>query len=570
VLYLIADGAAPARGQARRGARGAVRLASVVRSAPAPTDVVVNELTTVAAAYALAQFIEGPNVAGKSPGLRNAAAMVHNLVDVSTGEIGSVLANPPNGTETSTLRHFNTLANMLAACVNEQATCATLFDLATPPGGVAPHDTLQAAVNIAHYPWQNVTQLFDQSQILVLYAPALESAPTAWTLALRFVGDGMTMDGPGNVAIDAEGNLWVTNNYEFGADPVQPVCGGKLLLRFTPTGEYFPGSPYQGGGLNGAGWGITIDPNGNVWVGNFGFAGEGCTEEPPSDSVSKFSPDGIPLSPDAIPPSTGGFTAGDIDWPQGTVSDMRGNIWIANCGNGSVTQYPGGNPAAWRNFPSAATGLKKPFGIAIDHNGWAYVAGNGSDNVAVIRPDGSSPPWSPVSGGGLVKPLGIAADSRGNMWVANSTVIDIPCAAGHIPADAVGGSITLITHGGKATRFSGGGLTIPWGIAVDGNDNVWVANFARKRLSHFCGTDTSRCPPGFRTGDPISPDDTGYGFDGLTRNSLVAIDPSGNVWVANNWKTIAVQTNPGGYEMVVFIGLAAPVHAPQIGPPRQP
>ena len=25
--------------------------------------------------------------------------------------------------------------------------------------------------------------------------------------------------------------------------------------------------------------------------------------------------------------------------------------------------------------------------------------------------------------------------------------------------------------------FTGGGLTIPWGVAVDGNDTIWVANF---------------------------------------------------------------------------------------------
>jgi hypothetical protein len=35
------------------------------------------------------------------------------------------------------------------------------------------------------------------------------------------------------------------------------------------------------------------------------------------------------------------------------------------------------------------------------------------------------------------------------------------------------------------------------------------------------------------------------------------IDPSGNVWVANNWEIVAVPTNPGGHHFVVFVGLAA-------------
>ena len=50
----------------------------------------------------------------------------------------------------------------------------------------------------------------------------------------------------------------------------------------------------------------------------------------------------------------------------------------------------------------------------------------------------------------------------------------------------------------------------------------------------------------------------------------VAIDPSGNVWLANNWKNVPIQTNPGGYQIVAYLGLAAPTRSPQIGPPEQP
>jgi hypothetical protein len=35
--------------------------------------------------------------------------------------------------------------------------------------------------------------------------------------------------------------------------------------------------------------------------------------------------------------------------------------------------------------------------------------------------------------------------------------------------------------------YHGGGLNIPWEIAVDGNDNIWVADFGGERLSHLCG-----------------------------------------------------------------------------------
>jgi len=133
--------------------------------------------------------------------------------------------------------------------------------------------------------------------------------------------------------------------------------------------------------------------------------------------------------------------------------------------------------------------------------------------------------------------------------------------------------------------FSGGGLTIPWGSAVDGNNTVWVANFgfpfdlanpesapawpAPNRLSHFCGVDTDKCPPTRRgVGKAISPDGTGYTSDALDRNTGVSIDPSGNVWLVNNWKPSPRIGNPGENSLAVMVGAAAPLDTPLIGTPR--
>jgi hypothetical protein len=33
---------------------------------------------------------------------------------------------------------------------------------------------------------------------------------------------------------------------------------------------------------------------------------------------------------------------------------------------------------------------------------------------------------------------------------------------------------------------------------------------------------------------------------------------------------VAAQTNPGGYKIVAYLGLAAPVRSPQIGAPERP
>ena len=42
----------------------------------------------------------------------------------------------------------------------------------------------------------------------------------------------------------------------------------------------------------------------------------------------------------AVSPDGTGWTQGGISWAQATVADAEGNIWIANCGNESVTVFP--------------------------------------------------------------------------------------------------------------------------------------------------------------------------------------------------------------------------------------
>ena len=546
---------------ARRG--GTVRLASALGTRRLPRRIVVNERTTAATAFALAQFVGRDRIAGEAPGLQNAAAMVRNLVDVRTGGLGRVLRTPPNGARTSTMRTFNTLANMAVHCARSRDGCGALSRLARPPGAAAPEGALAALADIARNPWHNVGRLFALARSgPAPYRPALRRSqrPDAWTMALRFDGDGETMNGPGNMAIDARGNVWATDNYTYSRDPLAPVCGGKLLLKFTPDGRYAGGSPFTGGGLDGAGFGITLDSHGNVWVGNFGFTSSKCSSKPASNSVSKFSPQGDPISP------PGGFTQGGVSWPQGVVADRRDNIWVANCGNNTVTRYAGGNPDENLSIPLA---IEKPFDIAFNGRGEAFVTGSASDSVQMLDPDGSSALPAPITAGGIDKPMGIAADIEGNMWVANSGFANVPCPEGGPPPRGHSGSITRISSDGtSATEFTGGGLTNPWGAAVDGHDNVWITNFGGQRLSQFCGSRPANCPRGTRTGQPISPS-TGYGFDGLVRNTGVQVDPSGNVWVANNWKTYPFpERNPGGYQMVVFIGLAGPLRTPLIGPPR--
>ncbi len=228
--------------------------------------------------------------------------------------------------------------------------------------------------------------IFVASQVFAPYQPALTVAPETWALALKYVGNGHEFDGPGAMAFDEHGDVWVTNNYIFRSNHSVPTCGSDMLLKLTATGADAPGAPYRGkqGDLDGAGFGITLDPNGNVWVGNFGFFGSTCPPNliPPANSVSKFNPDGMVLSPRT------GFTQGCISSPQGTVSDQQDNIWIANACGSTITRYHAGNP----------------------NDSWVFDIRTGQ-----LADPGSSPSFSGA------KPFDIAINADGNAWVSNNT-----------------------------------------------------------------------------------------------------------------------------------------------------
>jgi hypothetical protein len=580
-------------------------LAGVVGVSLRGGRVVVNERTTVAIGTAFAQFVNsGRRITGNPYGMLNAVRMAGNMADPRTGLVGEVLNGVPNGARTSTRATFNSLANIVASCVAAQSNCRTLFKNAGPRGGAAPRTVLEALADITKYPSRHVRRLFRLARTNATYRRALTKAPTSWLLFLKFTGgfysryaSSNLMSGPGNIVFDRRGFAWVNDNYvPTGRTAV--ACAGLRLLKFYPWGARYPGSPYFGGGLSGAGFGIALDPRGRIWDSNFGFEAPKCADGtvPPDpakkipathNSVSLFRPNGVPVSPPA------GFTNGGIWWPQGTASDKRGDVWIANCGNDTVTLIPNGNPRRARNIPlpggQGAMGnlqpvypqqqpLLKPFGLAIDPQGRAWVTGDKADEVYIVSRNGSV---QKVPTHGLLSwPMGIAGDRQGNMWVSSSGRVDTPCVTPLDTSQTGNPSLVMFPADGSAPeRFTGGGITIPWGDAVDGSGNVWVFNFGQTGLgngntsvSRFCGADARKCPPHIGTGAAISPP-AGYTSDALDRVTGGGIDPSGNLWLLNNWKktgptTPVYNTNPGGNSIVIVPGAATPVKTPVIGPPQ--
>jgi hypothetical protein len=608
ILYLVATGGTPAAGK-QDGNNPAIALLAVLGDSP-PAHVVVNELTTVASVWTGAQFLKGETLGGHPLGLKIAAGNVPNLVDLATGGLGPVIQDPLNSTQTTTISIFNTLGDLLAGCITRVQTdaCAKLFAASTPPGAPAPTDTLTAAEAIALHPWNEPAKLFallndfypaphGPGSRTAPFRPYLLFAPGTWTIALRYAGGGLA--GVGGIAIDSEGNAWAANNQMVGSQSTMFGGIGGTISELAPNGR--PISPmttgYTGGGVDFPGWGLTIAGDGKVWVSSI-----------ESKTISVFDSTGKPLSP-----PTGYNFNGQLGAMQGITAMPNGDVWAVDAGKSQIAYFPKGDPAQARLLCRTVDGkpvdgtcqVKGPFHVAIDQQGRILVSNATSDTVTRFP---ANDPGNAVQLKVGYSPHAIAIDSRGNAWVVNTMgtpskremmallwnkvkskldpegkgdqAIEDFIALVHILQTYPGGSVSMIRPDGTqapGSPFTGGNSIIgPWGITIDGNDHVWVANGFGKTVTELCGVRTETCPPGYKTGDPISPPKTGYAGNGMQFLTGVVIDPAGNVWVANNIDLMdevcikkvpdeAVSTRCGGNGFVEFFGLAKPVKTPVVG-----
>ena len=565
-----------------------IKLMAVLGTHPM-AKVVVNELTTVAGGYAFAAFFQNGLIVGPNLPLQIASGMAANIADPSTGAISDLLQRSPNAYETNAFQLVGSLGNLTAACVrNPGSACADLLRMTPSMNGVAATDTLQALANLARQPAQNLRNLFALSLTQRVYAPALGvdqgpdasdylKALDAFTIALKFNDSGSSdcpFGGPANVAFDANGFLWITNNVVQGT-PGSAKCQIVLKPNGQPAdgSDGTPKSPVTGGGILGQAFGIAIDRLGNVWSSNFGWGGV----LPPEGSATKTTGTGAALSPAT------GIIAGTYR-VQGIGVDSDNNIWLASYGNNKVVVLPKGNADAAVAY---ADSNETPFGLVIDQNGDAWVTYTSSSAVSKLRYSNGSlqkvfTTQLPASSG----PKGLAIDSAGSAWVA------------------AGGSsaVYVINSTGTLTNtLTGSGIAAPWGISIDASDNVWVANFGdasnrgvRYSVVQMCGTRIQNCPAGATRTTVLSPAN-GYtlpsggaqvllangkplyypsdipSYKPLMRLTSANVDMAGNVWAANNWKPVGpidLTSNPGGDGVVAFVGVGTPTRAPTLGPAR--
>jgi hypothetical protein len=559
-----------------------------VLGAEMPETVTVNELTTVAACWCAAQFLSGDQISGDSFALRIAALMSANLVDPRSGESSPVMTSSPNADETNAWRTTLSLANLLAAVVRDPAALPKLLQLASAdPKKPDVSSTIQALGSIARHPARHVGGIYLFSKTVDFYQPALSKQPDAWTIVVKVndSGDDAHMfGGPGNLAFDSKGRVWIANNVEQGTGngtpwsivlgpdghPARNESGGKL-------------TPFSGGGLLGPGFGVAVDATDRIWLGDFGWG----DAKPNPGGASLFELQNGAINP--ISPDPNGYTEGSLLRVQGTLVDAAGNVWLASWGNGRVVVYLGGDPSnAIVYAPDTSKLPFAPFGIAVASDGTAWVTSSASPSCVVhlgirYNPDTQTSSLIELYRLEIGKTLkGIVIDGAGTIWLASG-------GDDHVYA--------LDINGNFIGGYQGGGMHGPWGLALDGNDQVWVGDFGplevgsvfTGRVTQLAGTNP---PAGYRMGDALTPQ-TGYTLPSegqqvllhngdplygpgappchipMMRTTGLNIDAAGNVWTCNNWKPsfdidaiddpwTGEGSNPGGDGMLIWIGIAAP------------
>jgi hypothetical protein len=181
--YIVATGGDPGIGS-NNAAITLMAALGPCDSLSSSTYIVINEVTTVAAAFALSSFLGPGAQVGTAPanaqGMTNEFTNVNSLVNIATGT--SPGASVPAGV-TVPVEEIYTLADILAACVNSNGTttCNTLFaDSKSLGGGVTPTNTLDAAVNIARNPTANIAALMALATAQSPFQPMLPVQPSVW------------------------------------------------------------------------------------------------------------------------------------------------------------------------------------------------------------------------------------------------------------------------------------------------------------------------------------------------------------------------------------------------------
>jgi hypothetical protein len=536
-------------------------------AATVPT-VFVDEISTVATAYALAGFFtDATHLASSGTslatvGITNAGANIAQLSSISTG---LALTATPNGKGTVPQAEIDTLADIIAGCVNSSGSgtpCSTLFANAQSSlgSGATGTATLSSggvsavAVGAGGGSYTNPpTVVFTGGggSGAAGYATVANGAVTAVTISAP--GSGYTT-APAvsfstvptdtssamiNIAHNPGNNVSTLAGLSSTTGPFQPTLPStpndfSIAIQYVPATPLFSVSgTYGSTGSNGS---IAIDASGNVWGPGSGFT-----------SVVELSPLGAQLKSTTLHASAA--VTGSYAKPLNVSVSPTGTIWAADY----QLAYAAPTASAFTVVSdSSANYAAVELAAAFDTNNNVWTANNYPASFGEFSSSGSLLVTTGYEPGGF-KPLtspvtypsnafAIAIDSANHVWgLCNQ------CSGSSETPDAA-----EITSNGTAVSGTNGDtpstLGYPSWIAIDRNNNAWISSF-NGYLTEYNSANTLLSGSGYPTSGAIS--------GGL---NSVAVDGNNIIWGAgsNNYFGALSAVNSSGVLTSPSTGFQAP------------
>jgi len=328
---------------------------------------------------------------------------------------------------------------------------------------------------------------------------------------------------PSAVALDAAGNLYVTDTWNSRIRKVSPKGDVSTVAGDSYGGlRDGPKNRAQFGGLSG----IALDAAGNLYVADTG-----------NHRIRKVS-------------------------PKGDVSTLAGS--------GATGMDEGGGFA---DGPGNRAQFKRPAGMALDAAGNLYVADIDNHCIRKVSPKGDVSTFAggipPALGGGdfadgmgsrarLRYPSGMAADAAGNLYVADrwNHRIRKVSPLGEVSTVAGSGEAEGLVGSGEAEGLADGPksqarLNGPAGVALDAAGNLYVAEIGNNRIRKVSPQgDVSTLAGSGETGREDG--EVGGFADGPGNQaqfyspSDIAVDAEGNLYVADTWNHRIRKVSPLG------------------------
>jgi len=387
-------------------------------------------------------------------------------------------------------------------------------------------------------------------------APSGTISVVAGNFTSGFSGDGGSatsaqLDAPANVAVDAAGNLYIT---DYLNHVVRKVAAGIITT--------VAGGPQGFIGNNGAALSAQLfRPTSSAT----GPAGETYIVDELHNVVRKVANGVITTVAGTGVPGysgdNGAATSATLNSPWGVVVDGAGNLYISDSGNnairkvtgGVITTVAGNGIAGSTGDGGAATSatLNLPAGITVDAAGSLYIADSGNSRVRVV----SNGVISNFAGNGaeaytgdglsatsasLFNPEDVKVDSAGNVYIADQQNNVIRKVTGGIISTVAGnGTATFGGDNGPATSAQ---LNAPSGVALDSAGNLIIAdtnnNVIRKVSSGVITTIAGNGVPNYSGDNGPATNAALNGPLGVSTNAF------GQIFVADSGNNLIRAMNP--------------------------